>query len=368
MNIIFDKLLLLVSCSVLYIFNDNTVFAIIPVILAILLSCLSVYFDDTRVHIAISIFFIFLCIFVPEYIIFYPLMLYDIFHTKYQINVFLSVIPLINSYQSFSAAVLSLTAVLLAISYLLKYKTNRLNLLITEYNELRDSSTEMSMQLKEKNRSILKNQDDEINLAALNERNRISREIHDSIGHMLSRALLQIGALLTITKDEVVKEGLTDLKASISAGMDHIRSSIHQMYDESIDLYAQIEHLVKEFTFCGIHFEYDINNPPLLPMRHSMIAIVKEALANVMKHSNATKVTVIFREHPAMYQIIIKDNGSLEDQKRKELLKSNEKQEYGEGMGLRNISDRVKGFNGNLNLILDNGFTLFISIPKDNKI
>lgn len=54
--------------------------------------------------------------------------------------------------------------------------------------------------MKKKSKPI-KNQDYEINLATLNERNRISKEIHDHIGHLLSRAILQVGALLTISKE-----------------------------------------------------------------------------------------------------------------------------------------------------------------------
>jgi len=65
-----------------------------------------------------------------------------------------------------------------------------------------------------------------------------------------------------------------------------------------------------------------------------------------------------------MYQLIIQDNGSMPEQTRNLLTKVLEKQEYNEGMGLRNIIDRVKGFDGNLNITMDQGFKLFISIPK----
>jgi Signal transduction histidine kinase len=260
----------------------------------------------------------------------------------------------------------SFTFIFLAAAFLLKYKTVQFHKLTTEYNELRDTSAQMSLLLKRKNQDLLKNQDYEINLATLNERNRISKEIHDSIGHILSRALLQIGALLVITKDEAVKEGLTDLKASLSTGMDQIRSSIHNMYDESIDLYAQIEYLVKNFTFCTVNYVYDIKTPPSLPLKHSMIAITKEALSNIMRHSNATKVNIVLREHPAMYQLIIQDNGVMNEAVRKKLINAFENQEYGDGMGLRNISDRVQSFHGNINVNLEQGYRLFISIPKEN--
>lgn len=359
-----DKILLLFGCSTLYLFSSDNSFAIVPVILSVLLSSLFFYYEDSRIKLAGNLCFAILCIFIPEYIIFLPLLLYNILHTKHQYGALM--IPLLFLYhmQQYSASILSFTIVFLFASYLLKYKTDKMNALKFEFNELRDSSAQISQLLEEKNSTLLKNQDEEINLATLNERNRISKEIHDNIGHLLSRALLQVGALLIITKEENTKAGLASLKTSLSDGMDQIRSSIHQMYDESIDLYTQIDHIVKDFTFCHINFEYDIENSPPMALKHSLIAIVKETLSNIIHHTNATKVTLLMREHPAMYQLIIHDNGTMEEQKKKLLLRAFESQDYGEGMGLRNISDRVKGFNGNINVSVDNGFQLFITVPK----
>lgn len=366
MYTILDKLILFLCGITLYLFHSYTVFAIIPVILSILLSCLMFYFDNPKVSLATNLLFLMICIICPFYIVFMPLLLYDIIHTKYQYIIFVLPFLLIIYHNQYSVIIIFFSILIMITTILLKFKTERFYLLKLEYNELRDSSAEMSRLLKKKNQDLLKNQDDEIHLATLNERNRISKEIHDNIGHLLSRSLIQIGALLTITKDETLKEGLTGLKTSLSEGMDSIRNSIHQMYDESIDLYSQINELVKDFSFCAIHFEYDIINPPPLVLKYSMIAIVKEALANIIKHSNATRVSITLREHPAMYQLIIFDNGTLEKQEKHRLTQMFTKANYDEGMGLRNITDRVESFAGNLNLILDNGFTLFITIPKKN--
>lgn len=364
MNEIIDKVILFICCLSLFLFQPDSGYIIIPVIITIVLSCLFAYFEDLRLRLAGCILYTLLCLFMPNYIIFLPLLLYDILHTRFQYG--LAIIPFlfICNFHEYNSQLFSFTSIFLAASYLLKYKTDHINQLRNEYNDLRDNSTQLSLLLEKKNQSLLKNQDYEINLATLNERNRISREIHDNIGHMLSRALLQVGALLIVTKDPVVKEGLTDLKDSLSGGMDQIRSSIHNMYDESIDLYQQIEKLVKDFTFCPVSYIYDIKNPPPLPLRQSFIAITKESMANIIHHSNATKVTIQLREHPAMYQLIIQDNGKIDTTTSELLTKAFEKQQFGEGMGLRNIYDRVKSFNGNINISTENGFRLFIAIPK----
>jgi signal transduction histidine kinase len=232
---IIDKLLLFLCCLTFYLFQTGSSYIVIPIIVSVILSSLFLYYDNFRIRLAGNLLYAFLCLLIPEFIIFLPLLLYDLLHTKYQHILIL--IPFLYYYHidEYSAVDFAFISVLILISYILKFKTDKLNLLITEYNELRDSSAAMSLLLEKKNQTLLLNQDYEINLATLNERNRISKEIHDNVGHLLSRALLQVGALLTIIKDEPSKEGLSSLKNSLSEGMDQIRSSIHNLYDESID-------------------------------------------------------------------------------------------------------------------------------------
>lgn len=361
---IIDKILLLLCCTTLYLFQGDSNFVVVPVIIAIVLSSLFIYYDNTRFKLAGYLLYSLLCFLFPDLLIFLPMVVYDILNTRYQYAAALIPFIIIYHLDYYEAISISFTFVFFVVAYLLKYKTDNLKRIKSEYNDLRDNSTKMSRLLEEQNQSLLQNQDYEINLATLNERNRISKEIHDSIGHMLSRALLQVGALLTVTREDLTREGLSALKESLSDGMDQIRSSIHNMYDDSIDLYVQIEYLVKNFTFCPITFDYDIKEQPSLQLKHSLIAITKECLSNIMKHSDATRVSIILREHPAMYQLIIHDNASLDETSRKILSKAFERQEFDEGMGLRNITDRVKSFNGNINVTLDQGYKLFISIPK----
>jgi len=367
MNEIIDKILLLLCCTTLYILNTDTSFIIVPVIIVVVLTCLFQYFDDDRIRLAGNLIYCFLCLFFPSLLLYLPLTLYDIIHTKYQYTVLAAPIAYFYNFDYYSPLAASFTAVIILISFALKYKTDHFNSLTAEYNDLRDSSTRLSQLLEEKNQTLLQNQDYEIKLATLNERNRISKEIHDNVGHLLSRSLLQVGALLTITKEEIMKEELSLLKMSLSDGMDQIRNSIHNMYDDSIDLYIQIENLVKNFSFCAVSYDYDMKEQPSLQVKHAFIAITKEALANIIRHSNATKVSILLREHPAMYQLIIQDNGEIPESTKKLLIKAFEKQEYEDGIGLRNMVDRVKSLNGNINITFDQGYKIFISVPKKNQ-
>lgn len=235
-----------------------------------------------------------------------------------------------------------------------------------DYNELRDESVEYQRALTEKNRSLIENKDYEVNMATLNERNRISKDIHDNIGHILSRALLQLGALLVIVKEEPVHGELASLKDSLSQGMDQIRNSIHGIYEESIDLYASTKNLIDHFTFCPVIFDYDVPGNMSLKLKNNILAIIKEATNNIVKHSNATKVIIRIKEHPAMYQLIIEDNGTLPEDVKKRINQEVKSQGYFNGIGLHNIAERVRAFSGHLNISPDNGFRIFITIPKSS--
>jgi len=105
-----------------------------------------------------------------------------------------------------------------------------------------------------------------------------------------------------------------------------------------------------------LNFDYDMKGNPDKKLKYAFISIVKEALSNIMKHSNASRAYITFREHPALYQLIISDNGTVKNY------------DMENGIGLKNITNRVDSFHGNMNVSIKNGFELFISIPKEDKI
>ena len=210
----------------------------------------------------------------------------------------------------------------------------------------------MSINLENKIEDLLTREDSQVNIATLNERNRISREIHDNVGHLLTSSIIQIGAVMAITKEENTKELLGNIKNTLDLGMNSIRDSIHNLHNDSVDLYLQLSNILKNFKFCKVDFLYEVSSDMEINYKYAVIAIVKEALANVIKHSNATKVIIRLYEHPSLYQLIIHDNG-------------NKKEKLSEGgMGLEGIKSRVNNLNGIVNFNEEEGFKIFISFMK----
>lgn len=199
---------------------------------------------------------------------------------------------------------------------------------------------------------MIEKQNYEIYAATLKERNRIAREIHDHVGHMLSRAILLTGAMKTVFRDPSAKEPLSQLEDTLNTAMNNIRESVHDLHNEAVNLRETAENLVADFHYCPVSLEYDIDNPPPPQVRYCFIAILKEGLSNISAHSQADKAWVTIREHPAMYQLIIRDNGAGGNFS------------PGKGIGLSNMQERVEALKGTIHFQENKGFQIFVTIPK----
>ena len=361
-NYLYDKLVIFACCLLLYIMNVMAAFvaeraAVVPVIVAIIIAALNSYFESQYLKLFCIAAYTVLCIFIPEYIFFIPLIFYDLMLFKLPWLWLFAFLPVaINSGRLPAIAIIT-TVLFIGIAWLIKRRTKALSDVKSEYAELRDNTKELSLQLENKNKELMEKQDYEIKLATLNERNRIAREIHDSTGHALSSSILQIGALMAISKDESIRDNLTSVRDTLSKGMDSIRQSIHNLYDESVDLYSEIHSLINNFSFCPVRLNYSIESNPDISITYCFIAIVKEALSNIIRHSNATSAVISLHEHPAIYQLIIQDNGTLRDYD----------PENDKGIGIKNIADRIGKLKGNVNIKTSKGFEIFISVPVKAK-
>ena len=349
---VIDKLLLFFCCTAAFLALPEFSRAIVPVLISVIFSALLTYLEGKKACVFLTASFLILSIFLPPLVLFLPAILYDTLFSSYRFLSFFAIVPLVLFFRSTSLTAVIFTVILLVLGLWLCYRTDTLEKSKAERNTLRDNAKELSMKLKHQNDELLQQQDISINVATLNERNRIAREIHDSVGHLLSSSLLQVGALLAVSKDESIRSSLTALKETLNKAMNGIRTSVHDLFDESIDLYGQLRELTKDFSFCNLDFHYELDTDPGRKLKYAILAIVKEALTNVIRHSNATHAAVLLHEHPAFYQLIISDNGTVKSY------------DSGNGIGLQNIRDRVNSFHGVTNITAKNGFRIFITIPK----
>lgn len=192
-------------------------------------------------------------------------------------------------------------------------------------------------------------------LATLAERNRIARELHDTIGHVLSSALLQVTALRS-THDAAKRDAMaSDIQQTLKTGMDQTRQSVHGLYDTSLRYADELDAQVRRFTFCPVQVQVEITQEPAAAIREVLLKASGEALTNVMRHSDATEVSIWLEEHPGFYRWRFADNGTT----------SEEHDETGHHLGLTTMAKRVERLHGRLQIKREHGFVLTIVLPKE---
>ena len=117
------------------------------------------------------------------------------------------------------------TAALGALAALLALRTQQGEATRQNLNAARDDLRERVLALQDANARMLQMQDDELRAAALSERTRIAREIHDGVGHLLTRLLLRVKALqITHREHPGVVTDLAALDDGLDEALDHIQA------------------------------------------------------------------------------------------------------------------------------------------------
>ena len=246
---------------------------------------------------------------------------------------------------------------LMAFAIMLSYFTEQLLGYQMKLHSMRDASMEHDMLMEQMNHQLIEKQNAQIYNATLKERNRIAREIHDNVGHMITRSILQVGAIGVINTDERLKEPISDLKSTLDTAMDSMRKSVHDLYDESVDLRQALAKLKPKDSVFAFSLEYDCEDDVSRDVKYAFIAIAKEAVNNAVKHSNGDEIRIIVREHPAFYQLEIMDNGTSADER-------SLTGETGDGIGIKNIKERVAAIGGTMRIKADDGFMIFVTLMK----
>lgn len=345
-----DKNVILILCSFTYFIYGTSETNVIFILIALICGNACGYFENPMIRYAILVCYFIYSIFFLEACFFIPFLLYDSFFNKENNFLIVYIIPLIIHYNRLNSIYIVGFILLTMCCFYLRYKTRCYIDIVSQNKKIKDDSEELKLLQEHKHRELLERQDYEIQLAKSEERNRIAREIHDSVGHNLSSSLLQIGAMIALNQDENLKNPLQNMKETLSDGMNSIRNSVHNLHEDNLNLKEEMEKLVKQFNKCEVSLQFNSSNFIDLHLKYCFINILKEALNNVNKHSNCTKVDISFIENPSFYQFTIHDNGN--------------KITIKDGLGLKSMYERVHAFQGFCNISSEQGFHIFINIPK----
>lgn len=324
-----------------------------------------------RVSEAASYACIIAAVFVPPFVPFAPLALYDIARRVRRERIWpalaigaVFVCALVADLRGgvLTTRTLLLTAILSVAATLLSLRTAQLEREQRRMRRTRDELQERALALEARNRDLADRQDYEVELATLAERARIAREIHDNVGHQLTRASLQAEGLRVVHADEPgVAADFADVKRTVDEALQLVRVSVHALNDNAVDLSVQLERIVEGTRSDGgpqIELEVMAEHAPA-NVANCFAAVLREALSNTIRHACAQTVTVRCMEHPSFYQLIVTDDGVGEVQA--------SGRGTAEGMGLASMRERIEALGGTFTAgprAGAGGWRVFATVPK----
>jgi signal transduction histidine kinase len=231
------------------------------------------------------------------------------------------------------------------------------------YDKLRISEAK----LKEVNRDLENYADSIEEITLLKERNRISREIHDSVGHALSTAMIQLAAMESISSKESPRfyEMAKGLREFIDESLTDVRQAVRELKPDEYEKYKDfiiLEDVCKNFEkLTGVKVKTLVakgNWSLTQKQMHHLEKITKECLSNSLKHGRSTFINVVMNFTEEEFLISFKDNGHGCEN----ILES--------GVGLRGIRERVNEMDGIVEMKskIGDGFFIKVIIPKEMEV
>lgn len=191
--------------------------------------------------------------------------------------------------------------------------------------------------------------------AVLTERERIAREVHDSLGHALVAAHVHVRlAGRDLGADHpAAKRALELAQASLETGLTELRGTVRTLAEPSQPLVQTLEQLVETYERLPLCVSLEVAGHPVPLPAHAVLAlyrVVQEGLTNVVKHANARHawVRVVFGQQALRLEVADDGQGSAVVR---------------EGFGLHGIRSRMETLGGSLACGCGPGFALRVQLP-----
>lgn len=213
----------------------------------------------------------------------------------------------------------------------------------------RNKQEKLEGQLKDANKRISQ-------LVVMEERQRIARDLHDTLGQKLSLIGLKsdlAGKLIDLKPDSAKKE-LRDINQTARTALKEVREMVSDMRGAKLD--EEIKHIEQILDAAQIEYilegDITLKNVPLL-VENVLSMSLKEAVTNVVKHSQATSCHIEVKQLAEELIISVSDNG---------VGIPAEADSY-KGNGLQGMRERLEFVNGRLEINSSDGTTLHILVP-----
>jgi signal transduction histidine kinase len=195
------------------------------------------------------------------------------------------------------------------------------------------------------------------------ERRRIARDLHDSTAQLLVGLQLGIGQLKRTKLDERCGRVLADCERTLESIQREIRTLsfiCHPPSLDNMDLSEALDALFRGFgqrSELAIELDLDDVGELAPAMEAALYRVAQEALANIYRHADATRIHVRLEERRRCVHLFIEDDGVG--------LRAARRTRASSGVGISSMKERLAEIGGRLSLQSDDGGTrLVASVPR----
>lgn len=199
----------------------------------------------------------------------------------------------------------------------------------------------------------LNNQEKEA--ARINERNRLARDLHDSVNQMLFSLKLTAHAAGQMTQEETSKRAFMQIEQTSQNAVNEMRALIWQL--KPVGLEKGLVHALKNYASL-IGLDIDVTVKGLIDLENKiethLYRVMQEAMNNTKKHAQTNHMDIVLNQTDVYLIVELKDNGIGFDVTQ---VDSAEKH------GLSNMRQRIKFLKGTIKMASDQGTKITIQLP-----
>ncbi|KPU51723.1 helix-turn-helix transcriptional regulator [Bacillus wiedmannii] len=191
-------------------------------------------------------------------------------------------------------------------------------------------------------------------ITLLEERDRLSKDLHDTMGHSYTSIIMGMETLRTELKTKEGEQRLDSLLQLARNSMEEVRMYLHQidLPQESLPLTVMLKQLTKEFEkHAKINVRIQIIGEEYIVSKQSKMTLyrsLQESLTNAVRHGNATEIIVSLHFEPQQTRLDVQDNGCGVE-------------EWKDGFGVTGMKERVRQLQGRVTVYSKKGEGTLIS-------
>lgn len=235
---------------------------------------------------------------------------------------------------------------------------NMTMLIQDEYRE-RERIQSLNDQLESANERLKAYAVEAEKLAETRERNRLAREIHDTLGHVLTGIVAGLDACITMIdmSPDATKRQLEKIRDVARQGITDVRRSVSRLRPDALEKLTLEDAIIKMLedlhAAAGTEIRFDNQVHPLRfheDEEEVVYRVVQEASTNSIRHGHASRIHIAISKKDQWLTITVQDNGSGCGQ-------------VESGFGLKHMQERLGLLNGTLEYDGSDGFLIVARIP-----